>query len=380
MRFSVDFPGGNGRLLSAREQDFGWEIEFLAESRANEPQPLWFFFELHDLTGEKVRLRLANSMQCLGGLEQWTSNCPVARCDNGPWERVPCKENHWNDAQVLQTWFELPVRGKTLAFAFCYPYQEAQLLETLGQCPSFRSETIGWSNKGRPIRRVYNTASPSSPEKPGIYVIGRQHSGETTGTWQIDGMLRYLSSPAGAETLDRFAWWFVPFVDMDGVEEGFYGKDQVALDLNRAWHPAFPRRVELTAIERDLSRFRQCSQPRMLLDMHAPGHGERDCYFVVGADTSDAFREELRRIWTQLTAQYGQAGIQPPLFKEKPPGSNTSAQAGMTSAAYAHHTGMNGSTYECTYQGDRAGNAYSIATYQEMGACMARALAEALAQ
>lgn len=376
MRFSVDFPGGNGKLLRAQEQAWGWEIEFLAESRANEPQPLWFYFELLDLTGEKVRIRLANSVQCLGGPNEWADNRPVCRYAGGGWERVACTENRWTDARTLETWYELPVRAERMEFAFCYPYQEAHLLRTAQACPKFRMETIGWSNRGRPIRRLFNAAADSDAQRPGIYVIGRQHSGETTGTWQIDGMLRYLSSPEGAEALNRFTWWFVPLVDIDGVEEGFYGKDQVILDLNRAWHPHFPRRTELVAVQRDIGQWRQCADGRLLLDMHAPGHGERDAYFVVGAETPPDFREALRTVWARLNAQLDSHGMQATLFKEKEPGSNTSAQSGMTSAQYVQSLGINGCTYECTYQGDRAGHAYTVEDYRRMGMCMAKALYE----
>lgn len=117
----------------------------------------------------------------------------------------------------------------------------------------------------------------------GIYVLGRQHSGEVTGNWEMDGMLRYLSSAEGADALERFAWWFVPFVDTDGVAEGYYGKDQAHNDLNRAWHRNFPRRIELRAVQQDMRVWQQTTQARLMLDMHAPGHGERESYFPVGA-------------------------------------------------------------------------------------------------
>lgn len=378
MRFEANFPGGNGKLLSATERDWGWEVEFIAESKANEPQPLWFHFQLLDLTGEKVRLRLANSAQCLGGLREWSENRPVFRLEGGEWARVEHVENGWTDGHCLETWFEVPLSGERMEFAFCYPYTEARLLKTARACPAFHMETIGFSNRGRPIRRLFNTLGNTGRSRPGIYVIARQHSGETTGTWEIDGMLRYLSGPEGAEALHAFAWWFVPLTDIDGVEEGFYGKDQVYNDLNRAWHPGFPRRVEVCAIQRDMDRWRECSTARLMLDMHGPGHGERESYFVIGADMPDAFREELRAIWQRLNVHLDALGMQRTIFREKAPGSNTSAQTGLTSAQYVHSRGVNGATFECTYQGERDGRSYTIEAYQHMGACMVKAIADTM--
>ena len=364
--------------MNAAEKDWGWEIEFIAESKANEPQPLWFHFQLFDLTGGKVRLRLANSSQCLGGLNEWSGNRPVFRFEGGEWARAERVENGWTAGHCLETWFEVPLAGERMEFAFCYPYTEAQLLKTARECPAFQVETIGYSNHGRPIRRIYNAPGDEARSRPGIYIIARQHSGETTGTWEIDGMLRYLSSPEGAEALHAFAWWFVPLVDIDGVEEGFYGKDQIYNDLNRAWHPNFPRRVELCAVQRDMNRWSQFTAARLMLDMHAPGHGERESYFVIGADTTDDFREEMRAVWQRMNAHLDARSMQRAIFRENKPGTNTSAQTGLTSAQYAHSRGVNGCTFECTYQGERDGRTYTIEDYRHLGESMVKAVAETI--
>ena len=185
-------------------------------------------------------------------------------------------------------------------------------------------------------------------------------------------------SAEGADALERFAWWFVPFVDTDGVAEGYYGKDQAHNDLNRAWHRNFPRRIELRAVQQDMRVWQQTTQARLMLDMHAPGHGERESYFPVGADTPDAFRQELRALCGALNVHLRACGLQEAIFLEKKPGNNTSAQAGMTSAEYAHACKVNGSTFECTYQGERTGRTYEIQDYRRIGACMVKAICDAI--
>ena len=88
MQWDSAFPGGNGKLLRATRESWGWDIAFLAESKAREPQPLWFSFRLRGIDGGKLRLRLANSALCLGGLEEWERNRPVYRFPGGTWQRA----------------------------------------------------------------------------------------------------------------------------------------------------------------------------------------------------------------------------------------------------------------------------------------------------
>lgn len=378
MQFTTDFPGGNGKCLSAQERSWGWEIEFLAESKAREPMPLWFDLRLSKLTGEKVRLRLVNSEQCLGNAKEWSRNQPVVRFSGEPWQRLAPAESTWTDGHVLETWFDIPLRGEELEFAFCYPYPTAQLLQTAKECPAFRKEIIGYSSQGRPIYRF--SSDMGAPDRPGVYVLGRQHCGEVSGAWVIDGMMRYLSGPEGEWARRAITWWFVPIADPDGVEQGFYGKDQCYHDLNRAWHPSFPARAELVSISHDLRFFHKEKGGCLLFDMHGPGHEERDSYFVVHADTSDEERILLRSICGAANACLVARSMQAIDFHEKPKGTNTSAQSGMTSAQYAHALGMQGCTIEWSYQGERCGRAYEREDYARLGMCLVQGIVEKLCE
>ncbi len=378
MRFVTDFPGGNGKLLRAAEYEWGWEIVFLAESKAYEPMPLWFYFRLEDLSGKKVRLKLENAEQCLGGAMEWTTNRPVARQFGGEWKRIEKVENGWNRFHTLDTWFEVELKGNWLEFAFCFPYQFSELSSTADLVKNaFEKAVIGYSNHARPILRLSSDLGSTEEKKPGIYIIGRQHASEVTGTWVIDGMLRFLASEEGKEIRDKFTWWFVPMVDVDGVEEGFYGKDQIYNDLNRAWHTDFSRRVELTAVEHDMSKFTRLADAKVMLDMHSPGHGEHESYFVIKADITDVRREELRTVFYAINRLLEGEGMQKVLFREDPPGLNTSSQSGMTSAQYAYHVGMNGCTFEINYQGENDMlRFYTEDDYRMLGKCMVKALDE----
>lgn len=113
---------------------------------------------------------------------------------------------------------------------------------------------------------------------PGLYILARQHAGETLGSWILDGLLRRIAELGDAAPLT----WAVSFVDADGVAdgvaEGAYGKDRHPVDYNRSWW-RMGRRHETVCAMRDVDRWRARCAPRLCLDLHAPGALERDgCY------------------------------------------------------------------------------------------------------
>ncbi len=371
MRFRTDFPGGNGKLLEVQETEYGCELSFIAESHLSEPQPLWFYFRLEEVNVKRVRIRLANSAQCLGDPLAWGQNRPVCRFEGQAWRRVEAIGNEYDGDGCLQTWFEVPVAGEWLEFAFCYPYTVTALQETLAACTAFRPSIIGYSGHARPIYRLANTTEAS--DCPGVYVLARQHAGEVTGSWMMDGMLRRLAGSAGT----KCAWWLVPAVDADGVEEGHYGKDQLGGDFNRAWRPWFAGRTEVVAIERDMIVWKERTKPCLVLDLHSPGHDERTSYFVVGVrDNDDALRNAVQAIRSVYNAKLHACGLQEAFYHEHGVDNHTSAQNGFTVSEYAAALGVHGVTFECSYQGEPAHKDYGIEDYRRMGACMAEAIEE----
>jgi hypothetical protein len=124
---------------------------------------------------------------------------------------------------------------------------------------------IGVSQGGRPLIRLSNYGA-AGDRATGVYVIARQHAGETPGSWVLDGFLRKIASFGG----DAPLVWAVPLADIDGVEEGAYGKDRYPYDLNRAWGQP-PMRHEVLAYKRDLDYWFGITETGLGIDFHAPG-------------------------------------------------------------------------------------------------------------
>jgi hypothetical protein len=166
----------------------------------------------------------------------------------------------------------------------------------------------------------------------------------------------------------------VPFADPDGVAEGYYGKDQYPHDLNRSWDQP-PARAEVSAIQEDVRRFAKRCAPAMLIDLHAPAHHERGCYFYVARTPgrlSEVSLEWVRRFIERLPESLRGEEI----FRYSN-AMQTSAQAGKKFAEYAtNQLGVPALTLECSYQGPSGSSPYTIEDYRFIGKTLADVIYE----
>lgn len=250
-------------------------VHFLSEARDG-TEFLWFHLTASNPAGRMIRFVWENLYYCLGGVNQVHNIRPVYRLDDGPWTRfdVAALEvlEHPHRRKLA---FTTPPADGTVSVAFCYPYDSADLAAMLKQLPSRPEETlVALSGRNRLIHRYRFAAEIAN--RPGVYVMARQHAGETPGSWVMDGIFRHLSE-AGAGGTD---WWLLPFADIDGVAEGLYGKDRFPWDFNRSWN-RLPMRPELNGYQHDIAEFVAGTSRHLLVDLHAPGHSE-DGFYTYG--------------------------------------------------------------------------------------------------
>ena len=192
---------------------------------------------------------------------------PVVRYEGGAWRRLPV-----GDVRVLpdgrpEVSWVTAVPDHHLDVAYCYPYGMDDVHALVEESRGFwRIDTIGVSQGARPLIRLSNDYGKEGGRRPGLYLMARQHSGETPGSWVMDGFLRHMVTLGG----DAPLIWAVPLSNIDGVEGGDYGKDNFPYDLNRAWGRP-PMRHEISVFERDMWRWRGRCRPMLGVDFHAPG-------------------------------------------------------------------------------------------------------------
>jgi len=243
---------------------------------------MWFHFRIRGAKGWSVRFVLMNASLCLGGPKGYadlrvrpvvTEDPPTMPPSRRRWRRVP-KANVSHDEDTGRFSFEANIHSDEAYVAHCYPYGPAEweeLLADFSGCRWLASSSIGKTAQGRPMPQARITEGRSAQKKV-IWLTARHHCGETPGSWALEGTLRWLlSDDRRAEYLrKRYLFRVVPFADLDGVVEGYYGKERAPLDFNRAYVEDTPR-PEIEHILRELS----ATGPRNLafFDYHAPGAG-----------------------------------------------------------------------------------------------------------
>ncbi|MFW6438264.1 MAG: M14 family zinc carboxypeptidase [Armatimonadota bacterium] len=269
---------GNGYIAGTGRDGGRWYVHFASEPRTS-PQPLWFHIEARDVGSAPVDFTWELPDICLGDRNSLHLLRPVLRADDGEWARCGevSVEEHADGRRSLR--FSHEGGADTVAAAFCFPYAPQDLDATLADLgDSWERDLIGVTHESRPLERLRLTGGHSG-ERPGVYFMARQHSGETPGSWVLDGILRFLSSDEddATELRERLDVWACPFVDLDGVVNGDYGKDALPWDYNRAWEQ-LPMRAAVHAIQRDLLRFYERTAPRIVIDLHGPGHSTPGVY------------------------------------------------------------------------------------------------------
>ena len=155
-----------------------------------------------------------------------------------------------------------------------------------------RFESLGASNGNIdiPLLKITNRGKNSSDitQKPIIFIIGRQHCGETHSSFIIHGFINFLLSKEVIchKLRDLFEFWIAPIVNPDGVVIGNYRCNTQGKDMNRhffADDDPEGLKIRLTEVELIRSYLKQ-NMPqgenmfRLFLDIHA--HSAQNSIFV----------------------------------------------------------------------------------------------------
>jgi hypothetical protein len=340
---------GNGAILDVRSEDDVWVVEFMSEARTA-PERLWFHVQCTGADSRPVRFLWRNAGLCLGlgDVASLANVRPVVRTDGGEWQRVEETLLVQSPTGHVALQFATPGECSQCAAAFCFPYGHAELRHAVTEAAgAWHVETLDVSAGGRPLVRLL--APSAEGNEAGVYIVARQHAGETPGSWVLDGILRAVTAGHAEGRLHEADWWAVPFANVDGVVEGDYGKDPMPADFNRAWAP-MPLRPEVYAIQRDMRQFAGRYGRRLVMDLHAPGGGETGLYqFLPREGRPDEQRAAAESFSSLLAAQFadlpGESISRVPDYASRWDSNHTA-----TCWAWDHLDGTLGVSIEISYQ------------------------------
>jgi murein tripeptide amidase MpaA len=280
IKISHQFDAGSIEVLSIDEPQ-SIRLNFRKDSHADVAQ--WFYFRLQGACGQFCTMHFMNASQTTfpGGWENYRA---VASYDRETWFRVPTTY----DGKAL-TIAHTPERD-SIYYAYFEPYSWERHLQFLSRVDTSTLSSvtdIGSSIEGRDINMI-TLGSYSAPKK--VWVIARQHPGETMSEWFVEGMVDALidrANPVARRILERAVVHVVPNMNPDGAVRGNLRTNAAGANLNREWmNPSIEISPEVLAVRNKIHET-GCD---LFLDIH--GDETLPCVFVAGCEMLEGFSRE----------------------------------------------------------------------------------------
>ena len=257
----------------------------------------WFYFRVSGVRDEPLTMNFENAADCAFA-DGWRDYRAVASYDRINWFRVPTRY----DGRVLT--IEHTPDFDAVYYAYFEPYSEerhAGFLGAVQQMPHATLTEIGRTVQGRPMSLVSlglteeaeETEEPAKPKK-NVWIIARQHPGETMAEWFVEGLIKRLAGwgdwagdPVARLIFDHAVFHIVPNMNPDGSVLGNLRTNAAGANLNREWmEPDAARSPEVLAVRNAIHAL-GCD---LFFDIH--GDEALPYVFVAGSEMLPGFTEK----------------------------------------------------------------------------------------
>jgi murein tripeptide amidase MpaA len=314
LSITSNFDAGAIEVLSCEQAD-NIRLRVRPDSHAEFAQ--WFYFRLSGARGERCVMTFENAAACAFA-EGWRDYQAAASYDRVNWFRVPTSY----DGRVLT--IDHTPEFDRIYYAYFEPYSEERHSEFLGavqQMPQAALTELGKTVEGRPMS-LLTLGTPellddgSFKPKKKIWIIARQHPGETMAEWFVEGLVKRLvgwgdwSGDAVARKLYDYAeFYIVPNMNPDGSVHGNLRTNAAGANLNREWMEPDAARSPEVLLVRDAIQATGCD---LFFDIH--GDEALPYVFVAGSEMLPGFTEQQRKEQTAFIEAFKRAS---PDFQDK---------------------------------------------------------------
>ena len=277
-QIDAGFESGNIERVRKKGQNY-----FCCHARKDtSPNPLWFYFRMKGVRGRNITIELENASdvkneKChLENPNNWEVVRPVYSYDKKAWRRI---KNRCYSQEKGAFIFSQIFSKDTVFIAFCFPYTYGDLKKYLARIKksSFTEiSSFGKTRGGRNLSLVTITNSSFKKSKIGVWILARQHAGETPGSYALEGLVDYVLSDRkmASELREKVIFNIVPMVDIDNVCRGAYGKNSLPVDFSDDWGEKSIR-PEVIQIKNLIRKWCGSNSFDLFMDFHAPvlSHG-----------------------------------------------------------------------------------------------------------
>ncbi|MBX2811190.1 MAG: hypothetical protein KTR25_05250 [Myxococcales bacterium] len=280
MYISSTFESGNIEVIDATSCD---NIRLRIRKDVGENHFQWFYFRVTEAEAKPLTLHIENAGEASfpRGWEQYRACWSVNRRD---WKRVDTQY----DGRILTIRLTPSSSSVWLAYFAPYTYEcHADLItRSIAQGAGYERLTTSVQGRDVDLLRVGN------PQAIPMWIIARQHPGESMAQWLMDGLLSRLldvHDPVTSELRERACWFLVPNMNPDGTVLGHLRNNAAGANLNREWLEATPQRSPEVYYVRERMK---TTGVKFFLDVH--GDEALPYNFIAGAEGIPS--------WTELHA------------------------------------------------------------------------------
>ena len=266
--FDSDFEEGNLRMAIEITKNKEYDLIMRPETNAKKLYTFFFFSVVikssDNNDNNTIKLNIINKPkdknfyngQCPvlmfdSSINKWTRNTfNVYAINNGI--KNPNLKNEFKSYFSLTFSFNYKPNVKYY-FASCYPYTYTQLrlyLNTLNKNCYKKIIKFGEAGKTYNKNKIpylvitnFECDEEELSEKKCILITGRIHSGETSSSYAVQGIIDFLvnmNNPISKYLRDKFIFKIIPMLNIDGVIFGNYRLNILGKDMNRLWTPNLP--------------------------------------------------------------------------------------------------------------------------------------------
>ena len=221
---NIDVEGGSGAH---------WDLSIRRDRMSDFYQ--WFHFRVSSAAGVPLTLRIVNA-----GKSAYPDGWPGYQArwseDREDWR---CAETTYEDG--ILTIRHTPA-SDACWFAYHAPYsmeRHQDLIARAAQSPGVAARVIGYTTEAQPMDCI-----AMGERGPSVWLIARQHPGESMAEWWMEGALDCLldeTDPIGRALRSRCRLHLVPNMNPDGSSRGHLRTNAQGVNLNRVWHGPDPR-------------------------------------------------------------------------------------------------------------------------------------------
>lgn len=305
MNIFSNFESGNIDVVKA-DQPGDIQLRIKKDNQSDFYQ--WFHFRLET----QAQVEHAFELQDLAKSaypEGWKDYDVVASYDREEWFRIPAEF----DGDTLR--FKVIPEQRSMYFAYFAPYSYDRHLDLLHQAQmnfNCELETLGSTLDNNDISLL--TIGEPDEGKKKIWIIARQHPGETMAEWFMEGLLQRLldeTDTVGRALLERAVFYIVPNMNPDGSIRGHLRTNAAGINLNREWlTPSMEKSPEVFLVRERMLE----TGVDMFLDIHGdeaiPYNFVAGCEGIPSYDERHAtlennFKQALLTITPEFQDEYG---------------------------------------------------------------------------